>query len=365
MSQLKDATKRLRPQPSAAEVVECIQTQDLGTKDGKSSLWRVFSRLPTFHKSEYQRLRDLYLEQRFHVRDANRMAALDVAATLPTAHELPKGLLDSLRTADGGPAVPVGAAVEPACALPEASGLSASGLAQAGLSACNAQAGLTVAEEVEGPPAPKKRPVTQETRFDRLLRQVRGNSGSRGGIGRSVAWVSGNLRTPLEQLDPESVPGVEALSLWMWARQNETEYRRLYDCKRIPSRGIAEDASKGFIDSGDPIEDIISRIRQVGQDGDSHVPMRHLQAADSDGNDAGPQGGLHDLPECSAERCEGGDSRDGRPGGGVDGEPGVDIPGPVPGPVCVPACAAHADRQRTGRPDTGTGGAEAGSGAAL
>lgn len=124
--------------------------------------------------------------------------------------------------------------------------------------------------------------------------------GSHCGIGPSVTWVSANLRTRMEDIDPEGVPGCEALSMWLWASQNETEYRRLYDSKRIPSRGIAEDDRAGFVDDGKAILDIMDRIRDgiagALSAGETNVSMRHLQAEEPNGNDHQPQGRVHDLP---------------------------------------------------------------------
>ena len=336
---VKKAPTPSRPKTTATELVEFVQTYDLTTRETKRALWRLLGRLSPHCKMDFERLRDQYLAEGFHLRDAYRAAVLDVAVELPTAYDLPAGLVDSIR--------PVPALKEPkavfkgegayaardaAEAARQAEEVAAQESSQAESAADEARAGVEAASRV------RKRPVPRETRFERLLAQVQEcSAGASSGIGRSVAWVSANLRTPLERIEAENVPGVEALSLWIWAQQNETEYRRLYDCKRIPTRGIAEDEEKGFIDTGEPIEDIITRIRaaespQVGpsalDSGEQDVPVRHLQEAEPGGHYAGSQGGVHGLPERSVAGRAGFDSGGGGgPDSGPDGGAGVDIQG--------------------------------------
>ncbi len=377
-SYLKETVKQSRPMATAAELVECLQENDLGVKEGKRAMWRLLGRLSPFYKSEVQRLRDKYLAERYHLRDANRMAMLDLAATLPTAHELPDGLLDSLRP--GGipdPKGGVGAYAARDKAAQEA--MSGNLAMMKGVPPEDSDA-VELLEKTNALPPPTtpvpKRQASLETQFEQLSARVRECSvGKRTGIGHSVVWVSANLRTPLNRIDGEGVPGPEALAMLLWAQQNETEYRRLYDCKRIPSRGIAEDQEKGFIDTGDPIEDIITRIRKAGmpespvipESGESHVQVRHLQAAEPGGDHAGSQGGVHGVPELPVAGREGDDSgREGGPGGHPDGSPGADIPGPESdeaGAAPAPAVDAGGNGQDENRGFPSSGG-EAGTGTA-
>ncbi len=43
-------------------------------------------------------------------------------------------------------------------------------------------------------------------------------------------------------LDPDDVPNGEAISQLLWAKTHEDEFRQMYDAKRMPSRGIVDDA---------------------------------------------------------------------------------------------------------------------------
>jgi len=262
------------PVPTVLEFVQCIQTSDLGVSEGKRALNRILTPLGPYWKQQQRTLREKYRAEGSTVADANRLAALDIAAQLPDADDLPAGLLVSLRPAEGSqPKVGMTGGPRGYRAVPE---LMAAGRQQA---------------------------KAKETQFDCLMAAVQDDCKSgRIALSQSVSWVSANLRTPLERIKAEGVPGPEALALWQWARQNETEYRRLYDSRRISTKGIVEDEEKGFIDDGKPIEDIILRIRTRGA---SDVSMRHLQAAESGGNDGGQEGGVHDLPECSTEERPG------------------------------------------------------------
>lgn len=325
---LQRTIKQQKPQATAAELIECIETYDMGLREGKRALWRLLASLGPYRKSEFMSLSERYRSQRFSIRDSNRLAALDIATDLPTAHELPEGLLSSLR--------PGGDEKEPEGGRG----------AYKARDEAEAKAKEASSDEAVSPLRVRKRSRTVETQFDRLLVRVQECSqGKRTGVGRSVAWVSAKLRTPLDRIKAEDVPGEEALSLYMWARQNETEYRRLYDSKRIPSRGIAEDEEKGFIDTGEPIEDIISRIRSAfGSSAD--VSMRHLQAAESGGDDHQREGGVHGMSESSPSGGAASDpGRDGGSGSGSDGGAGADIQGSSSG-------GAGADSDAAGGPDT-------------
>ena len=197
--------------PSPAALIECLRTFDVGSSGGRKELWRALTHMDSRYGRIFKEGRDRYFEKGFKPGTANRQSAVDIIESLS-----PDGIVDPALLED----------------LPLVSD------------------------------PPKGLPDTKETRFDRLMADVREASrGARCGIGPSVIWVSANLRTRMESIVVDEVPGIEALSLWLWASQNETEYRRLYDSKRIPSRGIAEDDKHGFIDSGEAIESIMSRIR--------------------------------------------------------------------------------------------------------
>ena len=217
---------------TARDILECLEEVDIGTREGKQAIWSVLTRCGPQAKGKFVSLRNQYQVQGLSTRDANRSAALDVAAQLPSAAELPDGILESVRLDDSS----LGDSEAP----PE----SLKGVALAAFGEIRAD--------------------SQGTQLDRLVERVEGLSDNKPvGIAQSVVWVSAKLKTKLQRIRPEDVPGPEALAMLIWAQRNETEYRRLYDSKRIPSRGIAEDKEKGFVDTGGPIEDIMRKIGVV------------------------------------------------------------------------------------------------------
>lgn len=266
----------------ASQILRCVDSEDLGTTAGKKALWTFLSPLGNHWKNEFSTLRNDYQAQGLKIGLANRLAALDVVKAL-------RGEDVAIEVAEDGAMVPV--------------------VSSSVVGACTPVVGAAR-------PAGARR--SRQSQFDRLMAAVQGSADlSAVGIGRSVAWVSANLRTKFERIEAVDVPGPEALALLLWAQENETEYRKLYDCKRIPTRGIAADEEKGFIDSGDPIEDIISRIAQGVRRQTDVVSVRHLQEGESDGSDRERAGGLHaSLP---GGDVEGGRSADPGRGPGQGG----------------------------------------------
>lgn len=53
------------------------------------------------------------------------------------------------------------------------------------------------------------------------------------GVYDQVAWVSERLLMPLHAIAPEELIGAGALSLLLWAREKEDDFRQMYDCKRL------------------------------------------------------------------------------------------------------------------------------------
>lgn len=268
-------------------MVDFVQASDFALSSDKSAFWTLLNPLGQHGKNQFNFLRNRYSRSGFSLADSWRLAALDVAADLPGAADLPVGLLASLRpkTADG------------------------------------------VSEQVVVSLSTGGKKMTP---FERLLAAVQERPEVvRSGFGSVVSWVSANLSLPPERVEVAGVPSVEALSLYKWARSNETEYRRLYDSKRIPSRGLMEDREVGLIDGGEEMAHIMARLVEgLSKTGDSNVPMRHLQAAESNGNDIGSPGGVHGLPGGVVTGSGGGDTGG---GGGSDsvlhGGSGVDVQG--------------------------------------
>jgi hypothetical protein len=271
----------LKDDETAMDIIKCVQSHDMGSREGKRALWVILNRCGAASKTEHTALKQRYIQEGgLDVGEAFRLAALDVAATLPSADALPAGLLESLR-----PGADEVERVEGQQPFPW-------------------KHGTTVKSGAEG----FERGQKQETLTDRLVNQVEDLSdGKPVGIARSVVWVSAHIRTPLNRLRAEDVPGPEALAMLLWARgQNETEYRRVYDSKRIPSKGLAEEDDKGFIDTGAPIEDIMRRIGAGIDEFRSAVnvstdSVRHLQASDTGRGDGGEVGGVSGVSGGSVE----------------------------------------------------------------
>lgn len=206
-----------RNQVKAADIVRCLQEHDVGQPAGKSALWRTLQVCSPEIRAEFTRLTSVYRRQGTHTpEECNRFAALDIASQMPSADELPGGLLGRLRGVD--PLEEYGGDVD----------------------------------------------ADGETNVSRLVSAVYDRwDGHPIGVAKAVIWTTAHLQTPLGRIDIENCPGPEALNMLLWARGgNETEFRRLYDSKRIPSRGLAEDSDKGLVDDGRPIEDI---LRSLGE----------------------------------------------------------------------------------------------------
>lgn len=139
--------------------------------------------------------------------------------------------------------------------------------------------------------------------FEDLVAQVELCGGKRPGMGAVVAWVSAHLGCRLESLRASEVPGTEALTMLRWAQRNESEYRRVYDAKRVPAKGFSADVEVGFVDDGSPMAEILTRLAEVpgGIRGITNVQVRVVHEAESDGDVVGSAGsevrgrGVHEL----------------------------------------------------------------------
>ena len=199
---------RGRPRATAADLVEIVRSHDLSVKAGKSALWAAIATLGGDASDKLRSLCAQYRAQGMSVGVVNRNAALDFAATMPGAGLLPAGVLDELRVGGDG----------------------------------------SVADDDE---------------FDRLRAAVRirqRNGQCKGGLLEGVSWVASNLRRPLHTIEADEVPNCEALNQLMFARENEAEWRRMYDSRRIPSQGFMGDTERGLVDNGAPMADVISTI---------------------------------------------------------------------------------------------------------
>lgn len=53
------------------------------------------------------------------------------------------------------------------------------------------------------------------------------------GVFDQVSWVSERLLLPVHDIAPDELIGAGALSLLLWAKQKEDDFRQMYDCKRM------------------------------------------------------------------------------------------------------------------------------------
>lgn len=272
---------RVADLPTAADLLKCIETHDLGVREGKQAIWALLRRLGKDVSAEFEVLREKYRAQGLGTAVANRLTGLDIVANLPGG----RALIADVRAVEGakdGNWVP---------SSPEE-------VAETLEKMSERPRGKVFQQTVAG----RERAETKETRLDRLLARVQENEKNAQrpvGLGHYIPWVTANLRTRLERIDADDVPGPEALTTLLWAQQNETAYRQLYDSKRIPAKGIAADEEKGFIDTGEPIEDIMSRISEGVVSEKTNESMRSVQAAEGNGDNIKPAGGVHGLHEDS------------------------------------------------------------------
>lgn len=130
--------------------------------------------------------------------------------------------------------------------------------------------GLDDPTEASDPPEVTRRPAEEvkkprksdKEEFEALMSRLAARGGKRRPMQHQVQWVSANLRCSLADLTEEDIPGCEALATWMWARGNETEYRRLYDSKRVPAKGFASDSETGLVDDGLVIDKLMNRLKE-------------------------------------------------------------------------------------------------------
>ena len=261
---------------TAQDIIECLGAVDPGTREGKQAIWSVLTRCGPTAKGEFVSLRNQYQVQGLSIGDSNRSAALDIAAQLPSAAELPDGMLEGVRV------------------------------------------GGSSAEDLEAPPGSLKGMArasfgevstdSRGTQLDRLMEQVEELWDNKvEGIAVSVVWIRARLKTRLQRIKPEDVPGPATLAMLIWAQKNETEFRRTFEAKLIPTKGIAESEEKGFVDIGGPIEDIMRKIGAVvdelGSKGD--VQVRDLQAPESGSEHGTYDGSVPGVSECPPGGSEG------------------------------------------------------------
>lgn len=197
-----------RPKATAADIVEIVRSQDLSVKAGKSALWAAIATLGGGASDKLRSFCAQYRSQGLSPGVVNRLAALDFAATMPGAGLLPAGVLDELRMGGDG----------------------------------------SVANTAD------------DDEFDRLRAAVRirqRNGQCKSGLLEAVSWVASNIRRPLHTIEVDEMPNCEAMNQLMFARENEAEWRRMYDSRRIPSQGFVGDTERGLVDNGAPMADVI------------------------------------------------------------------------------------------------------------
>lgn len=87
--------------------------------------------------------------------------------------------------------------------------------------------------------------ASQERLVASLLASIRARGMKRAlSLEEEVNWVSEHLLYDLESLEAGKVPSAGALSLWIWAKAHETNFRRMYDAKQMP-RGALLNKRRG------------------------------------------------------------------------------------------------------------------------
>lgn len=262
---------------------------DLSTKEGKSSLFYSQKRWPKPVYNKFGRFRDAFAADGFMPAAANLKAVEKCYRLHHEVRSIPEEV--------------VGAHV-------------ATGVQEESVSV-DVPCGTV---DVEGDEKPNR--VRRESDFATILRAVRKRCRGKksAGLGDAVAWVAENVAFELTDLDEGEIPSPEALAQWRWAHDNETEWRKTYDAKRVPAKGFAADTELGFVDDGEAVESIRRKIAE-GVD-EITRSLRDGRLRDLQGTTKGRGGGAersHDEAEANGREPKPDD-------GQVDGS----VRGPVP-----------------------------------
>jgi len=81
------------------------------------------------------------------------------------------------------------------------------------------------------------------------------------GLYAQVEWVAERLLIPMREILAEEIPCCSALSLLLWAKNNENDFRQMYDAKRMERvLSVKSKAPKGFKDVGGGGQAMIDRL---------------------------------------------------------------------------------------------------------
>ena len=109
---------------------------------------------------------------------------------------------------------------------------------------------------------------TQRRRSVTVLEQVRARKkGRQLSLTEVVEWVADHLLDDVANILPDDIPSAEALGMLMWAKTNESDFRSMYDAKRMPSKAQIE-RGVGMNDSGRSMGDLISDLLGIGKKGE-------------------------------------------------------------------------------------------------
>jgi hypothetical protein len=209
---------------TAEALVYFVEFVDLESKDGKSEVWQTLQRLSggkyANRTEAYEKGRDYYRSTGISMQNAYATMLLDIAAELPDSEEyLDK--IESLRPADHGDN-DIDDSVE-----------------------------MEAEERVEA--VVEKRAAVAD--IDKVVREI--TKAKTLNMAKTVVWVTSHLQTKPELIDLDEVPSMWAWTTYNWARDgNETEYRRLYDSKLIPTGGLGIAKDLGFVDDGKAVHAI-------------------------------------------------------------------------------------------------------------
>jgi hypothetical protein len=100
-------------------------------------------------------------------------------------------------------------------------------------------------------------------RAEDLLKYLRKREGARSySLTEIVEWVAEHLLDPLDSLEGDGIPNGEALSMLVWAKQHQSDFRSMYDNKRMPNKAQLE-RGVGMEDSGRTAEALIVELLAV------------------------------------------------------------------------------------------------------
>jgi hypothetical protein len=79
-------------------------------------------------------------------------------------------------------------------------------------------------------------------------------------IGETLTWVTNNILTQLDEMDPKTVPSRGAVALWKKA-QSQSGARDIWEMYKSYCRTLTKKDDEGFMDKGESFTEFVAEIR--------------------------------------------------------------------------------------------------------